>query len=92
MSPDAAETLALSALAWLLAEDELLPVFMGASGASEADLRSQATEPEFLAAVMDFILMNDAWVLSCAEAIGAAPEGFLRARQLLPGGALPGWT
>lgn len=38
-SADAAETLGLKALAWLAGNDELLPVFLGATGASEADLR-----------------------------------------------------
>ena len=44
LSPEAAETLALQALAWLVSNDELLPVFLGATGASEADLRARAGE------------------------------------------------
>ena len=42
---DSAEVLGLQILGWLIANDELLPVFQGASGASEADIRSSAADP-----------------------------------------------
>ena len=41
---DTAETLALQALGWLAANDDLLPVFLGSTGASEADLKTQASD------------------------------------------------
>ena len=47
-SPDAAETLALRALAWLIGDHDLLAVFLGATGASADDVRTRAAEPEFL--------------------------------------------
>ena len=40
-SAEAAETLSLRALAWLVGQEDLLPVFLGATGASEADLRAR---------------------------------------------------
>ena len=40
-SADAAETFALTALGWLVAQPDLLPVFLGATGAEEADLRAR---------------------------------------------------
>jgi len=88
----AAETLALQALAWLVGNEELLPVFLGASGASEADLRSQAADPEFLGSVLDFLMMNDAWVISFCDAQGLAYESPMQARMSLPGGAQVNWT
>jgi len=92
MKQEMAETTALECLAWLLGQDELLPVFMGATGVSEDDLRARAGEPEFLASVLDFVLMDDAWVMSCAGAIGQPPERLVQVRAALPGGALPNWT
>jgi len=53
MQQDSAETIALQALGWLAASDDLLPVFLGATGACEADLRARAAEPEFLGSVLD---------------------------------------
>lgn len=92
MQQESAETHALSALAWLASEDDIFPVFLGASGASESDLRARASDAEFLASVLDFILMDDAWVLACSEAIAVAPDDIVRIRALLPGGDLPNWT
>ena len=92
MQQDFAEAQALSLLAWLTGEDEILPVFMGATGVGEDDLRARAGEPEFLASVMDFLLMDDTWVLQGAEATGIAAQDFAMIRAALPGGALPNWT
>ncbi|MFW8634429.1 DUF3572 domain-containing protein [Cribrihabitans pelagius] len=92
LSADKAETLALTALAWLAANDELLPVFLGATGASEADLRARAAEPEFLGSVLDFLTMDDAWVMAFCDAQGLAYEMPMQARMALPGGAQVNWT
>lgn len=90
---DAAETLALQALGWLAGNEELLPVFLGTTGASLADLRGQAGDPAFLGAVLDFVLMDDAWVVAFCDAAGLRDyETLMRARQALPGGARMNWT
>lgn len=89
---NSAETIGLRALGWLVGHDDLLPVFLGASGASEGDLRAGAGDPVFLGSVLDFILMDDAWVIEFSEAAGIAPEKLGRARQALPGGEAVNWT
>ncbi|NKX43706.1 DUF3572 domain-containing protein [Roseicyclus persicicus] len=92
MKQDLAETRALAVLGWLAAQDELFPVFLGATGASEADLRRRAGDPEFLASVLEFLMMDDAWVLDCAAAMGWPPTDMAAIRAGLPGGDLPHWT
>lgn len=92
MQQETAETIALGALGWLVGHDELLPLFLGASGAALADLRGRAAEPEFLISVMDFVLMDDAWVLDFAQAAGLLPTDVAAARQALPGGGEVHWT
>ncbi|MCC5985722.1 MAG: DUF3572 family protein [Rhodobacteraceae bacterium] len=87
-----AETVALAALGWLAAQDDLWPVFLGATGADAAAVRAGAGDPEFLAAVLDFILMDDAWVIAAAAAQEVAPERLAQARAALPGGAAVHWT
>ncbi|TNF64407.1 MAG: DUF3572 family protein [Rhodobacteraceae bacterium] len=89
---DAAETLALQALAWLVGNDDLLPAFLNATGASEADLRARAGEAEFLGSVLDFLMMDDAWVIAFCDAAGLAYDQPMRARAALPGGAQMHWT
>ena len=91
-SADQAETIALQALAWLSGNDELFPVFMGATGAGEDDLRSRATDPEFLGSVLDFLTMDDSWVMEFCDSLGLSYETPMHARMVLPGGAQVHWT
>lgn len=92
MSQESAEAIALRALAWLAGNEDLLPVFLGSSGASAGDLREMAQEPEFLAAVLDFLLMDDAWVMAFCAAEGLDNTVPMQAREALPGGARINWT
>ncbi|WP_300061788.1 DUF3572 domain-containing protein [uncultured Roseobacter sp.] len=89
---ETAEVLGLRILGWLAADEALLPVFLGATGASEADLRAGATDPVFLASVLDFLMMDDAWVVRACDALGVAYDAPMQARQALPGGAQVNWT
>ncbi|MGR3434057.1 MAG: DUF3572 domain-containing protein [Shimia sp.] len=89
---EAAHTRALQVLAWLMGHDALGPVFLGASGARAEDLAAQAADPAFLAAVLDFVLQDDAWVIEAAGALGCAPEGIVAARAALPGQEQVHWT
>lgn len=91
-SQTAAETLALACLDWLAGQDELWPVFLGSTGASEADLKARVGDPDLLGAVLDFILMDDAWLSACCRAKGLAPDAPVRARMALPGGSVVHWT
>ena len=92
LSQDSAELLAIEALSWLVGNDDLLPVFLGATGASETDIRHRARDPEFLASVLDFLLMDDAWILGFCQSADYSFEFPMRARAALPGGAQVNWT
>ncbi len=92
MTEENAQALALSALAWIAASQDLIGVFLGATGASVGDLRAQAQDPVFLGAVLDFLMMDDAWVIGFCDAEGLAYDQPQLARQSLPGGNLPNWT
>lgn len=92
MTPDRAETIGLLALGWLAGHDELSPVFLGSSGAGAEDLRTRATDPQFLASVLDFITMDDAWVVAFCDANDLAYDQPLAARHALPGAEQVHWT
>ena len=92
MTQDQAELLAIRALGWLAANDELWPVFLGATGAEAGALRDRAQDPEFLGALLDFLLMDDAWVVEAGAALSVTPEALVTARHALPGGAEINWT
>ncbi len=89
---DFAETLALDALAWLVSNEDLCPVFLGSTGLAEGDLVAQADDPDLLAAVLDFLLMDDAWVMAFCDARGLAYGRVTEARAALPGGEQVHWT
>jgi hypothetical protein len=92
MQREAAETVGVHALGWLAGNDELLPVFLGSTGASLDDLRAGAGDAAFLASVLDFVMMDDAWVVAFCDAAGIAYTVPLQARAALPGGAVTHWT
>ena len=92
MNPEQAERIAIEALGWLAGNDELCPVFLGASGAAPEDLRSLAGDPAFLASVLDFVTMDDAWVIAFCDAHGLKYEDPLKARYALPGAEQVHWT
>ncbi len=87
-----AETVAAQALAWIAGEADLLQVFLGATGASESDVKTQMAEPAFLGSVLDFLMMDDDWVVRFCDTVGLAYDQPMRARAGLPGGAQVHWT
>lgn len=89
---DAAETLALQALGWIVGQDELASAFLGSTGSSAEDLKARAADPEFMGFVLDFLLQDEAALLAFCEDSNNAPDRPFRARAALPGGDLPHWT
>jgi len=92
MSPETAQTIALNALGWLASNDELCPLFLGSTGSSIDDLRAQATDPAFQSSVLEFLTMDDAWVIAFCDAHDLKYDQPLRARYSLPGAESVHWT
>ena len=90
MTKDQAEIIGLNALAWLAGNDELLPVFLGSTGADQNELSARAAEPEFLGSVLEFLTMDDHWITAFCDASGIAYDVPMRANQVL--GGTPHWT
>ena len=89
---EAAETLALQALSWIAANEEVFPVFLASTGASAAEIAVDAAKPEFLASVMDFLLSDDVWIAGFCDATDLPYGAPLLARAALPGGEQINWT
>lgn len=92
MRQESAEVIGLKALGWMAGNDELLPVFLGSTGASEADFRAGASDPGFMGALLDFIMMDDAWVRDFCDSAALAYDQPMQARMMLPGGDQVHWT
>lgn len=91
MDRNNAEIIALGALGWLV-EAELLDTFQSATGAERDTIRAAAGDPDFLAAVLDFVMMDDDWVRGVCDAQNLPYERLIQARAVLPGGDMPHWT
>lgn len=92
MSPEIAEMVALQALGWLVGNDDICPTFLGATGSSVDDLRERATDPAFQASILEFITMDDAWVMAFCDTVNIAYDQPLMARYALPGAEVVHWT
>lgn len=92
MSPDRAEHIAILALTWLSTNEDLLPLFLGASGADVAGLQAAAQSSDFLASVLEFLTMDDAWVVAFCDANQLNYQDPLSARYALPGAQAVHWT
>ncbi len=90
MSSEDAQTIALKALTYVLADDDARRRFVGQTGLDGESLRAQAGEDAFLGGVLDFLLADEALLVRFCEAAELTPAAPGRARAALPGSA-PEW-
>jgi hypothetical protein len=86
MTVEAAETLALKGLAFLANSPADLGRFLAISAVEGASLRQSAEDPEFLAAIMDFLLSHEALLTAFCEVESLDAKAIHFARRALPGG------
>ena len=83
MGRDAAETLAVAALAFLAGDEERLARFLSLSGLTPASLRAAAAAPSFLPSVLDYIAGDEALLLRFAADERCDPARIEAARREL---------
>ncbi|CUW37160.1 conserved protein of unknown function [Magnetospirillum sp. XM-1] len=84
LTPGDAETVALQAVAWIVADDEMRDRFIAVTGCSGDDLRQRIDQSAFLGSVLDFVLSDERSLLDFAEHAGLPPELPMMARVKLP--------
>lgn len=93
-SPDAmnadATSIAIAALSWIAADGEMMSRFCAISGIEPAQIRQAATEPGFLAGVLDFVLAHEPTLMRFCDDNGLEPALVQEAGMRLSGGAVPG--
>jgi Protein of unknown function (DUF3572) len=82
---EAAETLAIQALAFIAAEPERLEGFLGATGLTVDRLRESASTPDFLGGVLEHMLADESLLLAFADSAAIDPAEIARARRALGG-------
>lgn len=92
MNAETAQTIALQALEWLVGNEEVCQLFLGSTGTSTQELRERATDAEFQASILEFITMDDSWVVTFCDSVNLTYDEPLRARYALPGAEQVHWT
>jgi hypothetical protein len=80
-----AENLAIHALSFLACDPERLGQFLAATGIGPDMIREAATDPSFLAGVLDHVAADEQLLLAVAQHAGVAPEAIERAHTALSG-------
>ncbi len=82
-SRQAAEMLAVQALAFIAEEPERLAAFLNVTGIEATAIRDTAREPGFLAGVLEHMLADESLLRAFAESAGIDPAGIARAHAAL---------
>lgn len=83
--PDSAERIALAVLGWIAGDEDRFFPFLALTGLSPESLRESASEPGFLAGVLDYVMSDEAVLIACAAALDLSPERIASAwRRLSP--------
>jgi hypothetical protein len=80
---------ALRAVGFMAGDPAALDRFLAGSGLSAAELDQRPIPPRHLAAVLDFIIGDEAVLLAFSRRVELPPEAAYEARRRLTGGA---WT
>jgi hypothetical protein len=83
-----AETIAIQALGFLAGNPQRLARFLTLSGLEPAGIRAAASDPAFLAGVLEHVTSDETLLVAIASEAGIKPEDIARARTILSG---PAW-
>ena len=82
----AADAVALSALAWILADESRAQRLLGMTGLTPDQLREGLGDATLLAAGIRFLEAWEPDLVACASDLGAAPSDLVEARRQLENG------
>lgn len=85
ITAEAAESLAIQALAFLAGEPESLGRFLAITGIGPEEIRVAAREPQFLAGVLEYLTGDEPLLVTFATQIGVDPAEVARAGAVLGG-------
>ncbi len=82
-SPVDPEALTLSALGWLLGDEDRASRFLALTGLTPDALRAGLGDPSLLGAVLEFLCAHEPDLIAAAEALGVKPAAIVDARHRL---------
>ncbi|MBL4836112.1 MAG: DUF3572 domain-containing protein [Kordiimonadaceae bacterium] len=91
MHQETAQTMALTALTYILSDDDLQARFLSLTGLSENEIRHRIEDSNFLAGILDFLVSHEPDLLAFAENANKKPEHIVSAWRKLGGGIGQEW-
>lgn len=86
MNPAEAEAIALNVLGFLIRDETRQERFMTLSGMDPSTLRNNASDPDFLAGILDYLLQDETLIYLFASEHNVTPEVPAQARRALDRG------
>ena len=83
LTAEGAEAVALRAVAFIAADEDLLSRFLAVTGSDVDGLRQRIAERHFLSGVLDFLLADEGALLAFCRQNDIAPETPMQARERL---------
>lgn len=83
LSRDEAETIALSAFAFITSDEERMSRFLAVSGLQPDTIRSAAADPGFFVGILDYVAADEPLLLALAKELNAKPEHIMSAHWTL---------
>lgn len=80
------EVIAIKAVQFLSDSPKELGAFLVHAGIGPQTLKDVINTPEFLGGVLDFMVHNEALLLTFSETLGVKPQDVIKARLSFPGG------
>jgi hypothetical protein len=85
LTQEAAESLAIQALAFIASDAERIGPFLAATGIGPEMIRAAARQPDFLGGVLDYMAGDDALLVAFSNETGRNPFDIPIARDVLRG-------
>jgi Protein of unknown function (DUF3572) len=82
---EAAESLAIQALTFLVEDPKRLSAFLAETGLSADSIRESANQPHFLLGVLEHMLSHESLLVAFADSAGINPAEIARARAAMGG-------
>jgi hypothetical protein len=85
LAAEDAELIAVKAAEYMAQNPEALGGFLAHAGVGPGDLKTAIASPDFLAGVLDYMMMDEPTLVDFAKTMDLSPQDIVKARLCFPG-------